>query len=100
MKISVITSITIALMAPTTHAATWFNNYRYANCQNPGPDRTAAQGVCTYRVDSTHAIRLKEIDPGCVSKLYSYTICSGRIFLNRPCVSLTLFTHSARLDKQ
>jgi hypothetical protein len=71
-------------MAPTTHATTWFNNYRYADCQNPGVDRTAAQDVCNFRVDSTHAIRIREIDPGCVSTLYLHAIRSAKISLNDP----------------
>ncbi|KAF2621499.1 hypothetical protein BU25DRAFT_416031 [Macroventuria anomochaeta] len=82
MKISVITSMILALMAPVTHATTIFNNYRYADCQNPGVDRTAARDVCNYRVDSTHAIRLKQIDPGCVMRGWTSNDCSGTARMN------------------
>ena len=34
MKISVITYSALAFMTPVTHAATVYNNYRYADCQN------------------------------------------------------------------
>ena len=73
MKISIITSVAVAILAPVTHAQTaYYNNYRYANCQNPGPDRRSNVTVCQYRADSTHALKFDVIPGGCESKPYLY----------------------------
>jgi hypothetical protein len=60
-------------MAPTAHATTWFNNYSSSTCRDSGGvDRTAARDICNFRVSSTRGMKLKEIDRGCVSKLYPF----------------------------
>jgi hypothetical protein len=69
MKLSLIATMALAVIAPTTHAATTYRNYASPDCgSGGGPTRAMAKNKCNPVTDSTRSMSFPSIDKDCSGK--------------------------------